>query len=478
MLGNAAVTRILPLRTPTDEVVIAVLQQPLATALEPFHRLQRQLAWTSLLAVVISILAGVLISRGIARPVRELADSARRIAAGDYSMRATDFEHAGDRRPCDRLPHDAGGHRNARNADHGSRVPRHADRSAEPDALRRPARTPGAGGAGYRHVGRRAADGPRSLQVRQRHARSSDRRPAAREVASRLEGIVNRPGDTVARLGGDEFAILLPGTSVGRCAGASRLRCCGALEAPMTLEGHIVDVRANVGIAVFPEHGHEAATLLRHADVAMYEAKRDERRHRRVRRALRPGQPRPAIADERPQQGGRPRRADAGLSAEGLAARRVRPLRRGAGPLAPPDARPGRAERVHPVRRADRLHPLDHAVGSVARHRAVRGMARRGPADARLDQHLRARRDGRAAAGSGRRAARESRLRGAAGSASRSPRARSSTIRGMRSRTSTGCMRSAARSRSTTTAPAIRRSPTCGGCRCTSSRSTSRSSWA
>ena len=62
-----------------------MLQQPLAAALEPFRRLQRQLAWTSLLAVAISILAGVLISRGIAWPVRELADSARRIAAGDYS---------------------------------------------------------------------------------------------------------------------------------------------------------------------------------------------------------------------------------------------------------------------------------------------------------------------------------------------------------------------------------------------------------
>lgn len=85
MLGNAAVTRILPLRTSTDEAVIAVLQQPLATALAPFRRLQRQLAWTSLLEVVISVLAGVLISRGIAWPVRELADSARRIAAGDYS---------------------------------------------------------------------------------------------------------------------------------------------------------------------------------------------------------------------------------------------------------------------------------------------------------------------------------------------------------------------------------------------------------
>ena len=46
---------------------------------------------SSLLAVAISILASVLISRGIARPVRELADSARRIAAGDYSNAPADL---------------------------------------------------------------------------------------------------------------------------------------------------------------------------------------------------------------------------------------------------------------------------------------------------------------------------------------------------------------------------------------------------
>jgi EAL domain-containing protein (putative c-di-GMP-specific phosphodiesterase class I) len=47
-----------------------------------------------------------------------------------------------------------------------------------------------------------------------------------------------------------------------------------ALEAPMTLGGHVVDVRASVGIAVYPDHGTESATLLRRADIAMYEAKR------------------------------------------------------------------------------------------------------------------------------------------------------------------------------------------------------------
>ena len=65
--------------------VVAVLQEPLYPALEPFRRLQRQMALISLLGVIISIFASIFIARGIARPVRDLAGVARRIAAGDYS---------------------------------------------------------------------------------------------------------------------------------------------------------------------------------------------------------------------------------------------------------------------------------------------------------------------------------------------------------------------------------------------------------
>ncbi len=273
MLGNAAVTRILPLRTPTDEVVIAVLQQPLATALEPFRRLQRQLAWTSLLAVVISILAGVLISRGIARPVRELADSARRIAAGDYSKAppTSNTQEIADLATAFRTMQEGIATRETQIMDLAYRdtLTGLPNRTLYGDRLARQVLA--------------AQDTGTSVSVllmdldHFKYVNDTLGHPIGDlllvEVASRLEGIINRPGDTVARLGGDEFAILLPHTSVGD-AEAAAAAVLGALEAPMTLEGHIVDVRANVGIAVFPEHGREAATLLRHADVAMYEAKR------------------------------------------------------------------------------------------------------------------------------------------------------------------------------------------------------------
>jgi diguanylate cyclase (GGDEF)-like protein len=82
-----------------------------------------------------------------------------------------------------------------------------------------------------------------------------------------------RSSDTVARLGGDEFAVLLPETdSIGAISAAQAM--LAAFEASFRVEGQNLDIGASVGIAAYPEHGHDAATLLRHADVAMYLAKR------------------------------------------------------------------------------------------------------------------------------------------------------------------------------------------------------------
>ena len=92
------------------------------------------------------------------------------------------------------------------------------------------------------------------------------------EVAARLRGVA-RPSDTVARLGGDEFAVLLPAADAARVdAVVAVLR--PALEEPVVLDGHTLSVGASIGSARCPDHGVDGATLLRHADVAMYVAKR------------------------------------------------------------------------------------------------------------------------------------------------------------------------------------------------------------
>ena len=79
--------------------------------------------------------------------------------------------------------------------------------------------------------------------------------------------------DLIARLGGDEFAVL-PAGPVGASAGrAIAERLVTALEEPFDVDGVLLEVRASVGVACFPEHGIGADELLRRADVALYCAK-------------------------------------------------------------------------------------------------------------------------------------------------------------------------------------------------------------
>jgi diguanylate cyclase (GGDEF)-like protein len=79
---------------------------------------------------------------------------------------------------------------------------------------------------------------------------------------------------TVARLGGDEFAVL-PGKPTGERAAledlAGQLLAC--VQQPFVVDELSIEVAASVGIARFPRDGRDVHTLLRHADVAMYQAK-------------------------------------------------------------------------------------------------------------------------------------------------------------------------------------------------------------
>jgi diguanylate cyclase (GGDEF)-like protein/PAS domain S-box-containing protein len=79
--------------------------------------------------------------------------------------------------------------------------------------------------------------------------------------------------DTVARMGGDEFLILLPGLDEQHGMQVAQ-KILSAISEPFLIDGHMLEVGASIGIAVYPAHADDQHSLIRRADVAMYGAKR------------------------------------------------------------------------------------------------------------------------------------------------------------------------------------------------------------
>jgi diguanylate cyclase (GGDEF)-like protein/PAS domain S-box-containing protein len=83
-----------------------------------------------------------------------------------------------------------------------------------------------------------------------------------------------RAEDIPARLGGDEFALLIPGIRDERAIAARMADILGAMAQPVDLEGRILHVTVSLGATHFPRDGAGPKDLLKHADLALYEAKR------------------------------------------------------------------------------------------------------------------------------------------------------------------------------------------------------------
>ncbi|MFI5805335.1 putative bifunctional diguanylate cyclase/phosphodiesterase [Streptomyces sp. NPDC051561] len=94
------------------------------------------------------------------------------------------------------------------------------------------------------------------------------------QIADRLRMALPK-GAEAARLGGDEFAVLLPRIESTTSAQRIARHLVAELGSPLDLDGLSLVLEASAGVAVFPDHALDAEGLLRRADVAMYQAKRD-----------------------------------------------------------------------------------------------------------------------------------------------------------------------------------------------------------
>ncbi len=95
-----------------------------------------------------------------------------------------------------------------------------------------------------------------------------------KRVAARL-GACIRTSDTVARLGGDEFAVILENLPNDGHEGAQNVaeKMVSAMASPVMINSHHLTTSCSIGIGVFPIDGRDSQTLMKHADVAMYDAK-------------------------------------------------------------------------------------------------------------------------------------------------------------------------------------------------------------
>jgi diguanylate cyclase (GGDEF)-like protein len=252
--------------------VEAVLMRSTAEALLDFRALTGALLWIALGSVIVAVIGGAVIARGITRPVRALEQAARRLAEGEY---VTDLP-LDDQGEVGELAREFGrmqdGIRERESAIH--HLAYHDDLTGLPNRNRFQVEVGEAIAAARRSHGRLAValvDFDRFKDINDTLGHHVGDR-LLREAASRLESAAAERGLSVARLGGDEFAVLLPALGLRQAQQAvAELR--DLLAAALEADELRVELSASIGIALHPDHASDAASLLRQAEVAMYGAK-------------------------------------------------------------------------------------------------------------------------------------------------------------------------------------------------------------
>lgn len=101
-----------------------------------------------------------------------------------------------------------------------------------------------------------------------------------------------RSSDVIARIGGDEFIILLPQHKGDSSAKVIAEKIISAVAEPFSIHGQDINITISIGISMYPAHGQDEYTLIKNADIAMYQAKTHGRSNYQFYSSnLRPKQP-------------------------------------------------------------------------------------------------------------------------------------------------------------------------------------------
>jgi diguanylate cyclase (GGDEF)-like protein len=266
-----------PIETGDGSAVNVLLQRSLEEAERPLRNLKLQIFALSSAALLLAMVAAVFFARGVTSPLRRLAEAAQRIGRGDYStpveipqddemgQLATAFNRMGteisgrEEQIRYQGTHDSltGLPNRTLFLDHLALWIASAKRRAT-------------------LVGMVMMDLDRFKEINDTlgHSLGDD---LLVEIGRRLRQTI-RETDTVARLGGDEFAVMFESAAAPSAVEVAQ-RIGRALEMPFALGGVSIDVKASMGIALYPLHAEDAGTLMTRAEVAMYQAKRSHDAH-------------------------------------------------------------------------------------------------------------------------------------------------------------------------------------------------------
>jgi len=266
LLGEEQLVYRAPLGDADGELQLLLLRS-LSEAMASYQPLRWQLAAISALALLLAVTGAWLLASTVSRPLQQMVDSVRRIAAGDYQARVS----AGGSAEISLLAHEFN-HMQQDIAEREATISFLAYRdpltgldnrnrfvARLQDALS--AATPGTGVA----VLLMDLDNFKDLNDTLGHEAGDQ---LLRLLGERLQQHL-REHDSLARLGGDEFALLVaPATPQQALAAAHHYH--QLLGEPFAVRGISMLLNATLGIALSPDHGESAGALLQHAEVAMY----------------------------------------------------------------------------------------------------------------------------------------------------------------------------------------------------------------
>lgn len=273
-VGNSRqnyITYILQLGEQRSAQIFALLQRPVNQVIKQYEDLRWHLVGITSLLLLLSILGAVFISRGILRPIRQLAHAAQRIQEGMYgqliAIKSKD-EFGLLAKAFNKMQQGI--------ADREMRIvhqAKHDELTSLPNRTVIEDRFEMAVARANREKNSFCLllmdiDDFKLINVA--HGQQMGDK-LLRSFAQRLLKSI-RETDSVARLGGDQFVLILE-----EIAEASAVKLCEKIHAllsrPYTIGDNVVEIRLHVGMALFPGHGVNYQILLRRADIAMHNAK-------------------------------------------------------------------------------------------------------------------------------------------------------------------------------------------------------------